>query len=337
MISPPLKHNDSVIHASFSPDGRRLATSGCDGIVRLWDLRVPDRTARQWNELAQVLSGHRLDVTHGMAVLAPADLASLWKLQRSQDPDYFKASTRHTLAWHEEQADISLRAGDALASLTHLGPLAAAFPDRIDLWLARGRSLIEVRRHAQAYESFIAAKKLDPLSFDACYSLPLLTQALGQTDEARKHAEHLVQQFGHASEAERAAAALRAAAVSTRSLLPELLAHADRLTGQKTPPAWSQSIKGAALFRAGKSSDAMQTLTAVKPISRAEAAWVAYFLALAHRQQENAAEARNWLAKAAEALDPPALPGRRPAPIPWNLQLELEVLRQEASAQSPVK
>jgi WD40 repeat protein len=36
-VSPPLRHQGTVIHCAFSPDSKLLATSGDDQVVRLWD------------------------------------------------------------------------------------------------------------------------------------------------------------------------------------------------------------------------------------------------------------------------------------------------------------
>jgi WD40 repeat protein/tetratricopeptide (TPR) repeat protein len=43
LTAGPLPHSDSVLSIAFSPDGRRLLTTGQDGIARLWDLATDRR------------------------------------------------------------------------------------------------------------------------------------------------------------------------------------------------------------------------------------------------------------------------------------------------------
>jgi WD40 repeat protein len=63
-VVPPLKgHSGTPGPPAFSPDGRRLATSAVDGMVKIWDLATGQETLTwkgQWLDLKFVAGGSRL-------------------------------------------------------------------------------------------------------------------------------------------------------------------------------------------------------------------------------------------------------------------------------------
>jgi WD40 repeat protein len=79
-IGPPLEHRGAVHVLAFSPDARRLATAGSDGMVRSWRVPVPIPGDREritcW---VRVLT--ELDFDEGDAI-RPVDQLVLWELRR---------------------------------------------------------------------------------------------------------------------------------------------------------------------------------------------------------------------------------------------------------------
>ena len=59
-----LRHGDGIVALAFSPDGQTLATSGDDGIVRLWESATGKEVRR--------FGGHGEDV-NSLAVRCPFD------------------------------------------------------------------------------------------------------------------------------------------------------------------------------------------------------------------------------------------------------------------------
>jgi WD40 repeat protein len=87
-ISEPLQHDGWVVSAEFSPDGQRLLTvSG--GPVRIWELPTVPLPVPSWvMDLAEAVSGNRLD-NQGVLQLVPfADLQALkTQVQESVETD----------------------------------------------------------------------------------------------------------------------------------------------------------------------------------------------------------------------------------------------------------
>jgi WD40 repeat protein len=120
-LGPPLRHRGFVNHLAFSPDGRRLATLSWDGAARVWDLPGPDqRPLEDLVLLAQVLSTQRVDATDGLVEVEPSAQRRAIEELRARYPADFAAPVPEVLAWHQREAEASLREKNGPAALFHL-------------------------------------------------------------------------------------------------------------------------------------------------------------------------------------------------------------------------
>src|SRR5262249_46433646 len=106
---------------AFSPDGRRLSTACHDGTAWVWNLPGPDpRPLQDLVLLAQVLSAQRVDAKDGLVEVKPAAQRRAVAELRSRYPADFAGSVPEALAWHEREAEQSLREKNGPAALFHL-------------------------------------------------------------------------------------------------------------------------------------------------------------------------------------------------------------------------
>jgi WD40 repeat protein len=85
-VIPPLRHDHGVIHAAFSPDGRRVATTSLDYTARVWDAETGEPVTpplrQDWRVEYAVFTpdGRRLITTSGQ------DRVWIWDLPREDRP-----------------------------------------------------------------------------------------------------------------------------------------------------------------------------------------------------------------------------------------------------------
>jgi WD40 repeat protein len=120
----------------FSPDSRRLLLVR-GSRVQLIDLS-PTRDVPEWAELAELVSGHRLDRSGAASPLSAEEMTLLWQRLRTEHPAHFTITPAEGLAWHRHAALDSLEMSDWYGMVWHLDRLIPAVPPDGRLHLLRG-------------------------------------------------------------------------------------------------------------------------------------------------------------------------------------------------------
>jgi len=88
-LTLPLKQDDQVVRARFSPDEREIVTAGSDGTARVFAVAKAEEPVDDLVRLAQLLSGHQLDPAGALIPLDNQSLSNLWQSLRGKYPARF--------------------------------------------------------------------------------------------------------------------------------------------------------------------------------------------------------------------------------------------------------
>jgi WD40 repeat protein len=132
-------HTFVVTGLSFSPDGKRLASSGMDFKVKVWNPASGDevltlqKDAHHATSVAFSPDGRRL-VSSGGGI-------HVWEIEtRDATVSASAALADDALAWHRQEASECLNDGHWYGAVFHLSPLLKAWPNRRDLLWKRFRA-----------------------------------------------------------------------------------------------------------------------------------------------------------------------------------------------------
>ncbi len=88
-LTPPLRFTGAVRAATFARNNTAVDLTGDDGTSWLWDLRPDDRPVEDFRDLAQAMSGNRIDPARGLLPLGLETWRKTWHLVRSRHPEDF--------------------------------------------------------------------------------------------------------------------------------------------------------------------------------------------------------------------------------------------------------
>jgi tetratricopeptide (TPR) repeat protein len=319
-------HSGQVNALVFSPDGQRLFSASFDWSAKVWD------TTSGLEVLA--LRGHIHERTP-LGLSRDGQLLGLWgvdlrfKLWSAEDaPGVARAGdvAARLWDWHEQEARSSEEEGQWFAVAVHLTRLLEAAPLR-DAWRyhqRRGDAWAWLERWSEAGSDFTQVVARQRKNVNGWRSR--ITAALAGGDLAlyRELCQAMGKEF-QKDESTLVASALFFTLIPIReSASPEYLL---RLAGRivKNSPNHARCV-GAALYRAGRFTEALRLLQEVRP----PRAWDLLFLAMTYHRlgqtraaQQHLNEARTWMKQADEGGVPWAA---------WRERVEVETLRREAEA-----
>jgi tetratricopeptide (TPR) repeat protein len=343
----------------MSRDGRRLLLCEDPRTVEVWDLPEADpRSVDELVELAQALSGCRFDEAGGPVPLEVGP----WAQVRAKVPDAAPTRKFDVVSWHGREGKRCMETKDWSGAIPHLDGLVAALPRDWRAYHLRGSCCFNLGDYQAAVNDSTRAIELGADGPGTWTDRGMAYFRLGKWKEAAADLEKAMTfpdftpfgesvvamvLAGDAAGYRRACSALvdrygkehPDTAAWYCVLAPNALADPEQIVQlaerayKQTPTAMVRNTLGAALYRAGKWEQAVQTLDENKG---ANTAFDWLFLAMAHHRQGHADKARAFWDKAVAWLDMPmrdkAVMPATGQPLDDSQTLEVQILRREAEA-----
>jgi tetratricopeptide (TPR) repeat protein len=336
LIGPPVEHANQVYAVAYSPDGRTLFTGSSNNMSRLWEaLAPPPDDVPRLSAWIETLTGLELDEEGAVRLLDNA----AWRGRRERleqlgGPPPDPAPLLDPIVFGDEPAargDAMVARGERDRAETAYGEAVRARPLNRSVRDALARLQASRGHPDRAAGTWDEAVRLDPDDIESRRRLALALLVSGHRTGWRRQAAELLERSAGMTDFRTAMLIAEACAWGPDALndptAPVRLAEA--VVGGLNPAisrADAMSTLGSALYRAGRSDDAIRRLEEAIRVRGGKGAprdWV--FLAMAHHRLGHRDEARRWLER---------LRGHQPSNDPaqfWD-ELEIRLLGSEAEA-----
>jgi WD40 repeat protein/serine/threonine protein kinase/tetratricopeptide (TPR) repeat protein len=325
-LTPPLEHPWPVRQIHFTADDQRLLTTGANGVVWSWDLPCSLCLAQNLVQLAQVISGSRIDEKCGLMPVRPDELEGSWRALREASAELFTFSAEDVLAWHRQSADTGARGQYWESALWHLDHLIQGEPNNLLNYARRGLVEAELGRWGPASADFARVVKDDPGETEV-WSLDALLR-LQRGDEAgyRRACAALVEREKKGDDLSLAYLTAWTCTLAPHSGVsaPEIVVLAQRAESLAPRDPEYLCTLATALLRAGDLEAAARHVNealAGRGHKASAREWL--LLALIRYRLGLTVEAQQWLEKARTQANTDA------SALSWVQQLQIRLLREE--------
>jgi WD40 repeat protein/tetratricopeptide (TPR) repeat protein len=286
------KHFGTVYQVKFSPNDDRIFTAGADGNVRTWKFTRTDYSEEDVKELAELLASARLDPTGALMPLFPDELLTRYEHSRSRHPEMFVPSNaRQQALWHSQISELAAMSNQWSAVVWHLDralhvdPSLAETPTADELFMRRGQARAETGDLSGAAADFERAVQLDSSKLWHNWgALALSLLASGAQEKYETVCTQLLKRFSERTARTNIPGALDASnaallctwgpnVTGNNQQTLELIEHAIEVVERAMAEPNSDSLGankgfhhfldlelGQALYRAGRYTEAIQTL-----------------------------------------------------------------------------
>jgi WD40 repeat protein len=325
---------ERITGLSFTPDGRRLASSGRDHTIRIWDVASGTEILTLRGEL---------DFVNGLAfspnghLLASASTQSI-KIWEAPDPmpngriHSGQPPASEVNAWHRQQADEcqAEASHDWFGVVFHLNRLRDA--SRIDWRLRHRRAVAEAMlgQWQEAVDDCSRSIAAGPSDVGPWYLQALGRLNLEDKSGYKQSCADMLKRFGSTDSYEDANDVAWVCALSPDAIaeLNQVIALAIKVTKAEPTRGAYHSTLGALLYRSGQWEAARASLHEAIRLSNDDVPEDQLFLAMTCHRQGETAKARLCLDKALRWCDAAKA---KDLPLPEVLHLtEVRLLRREA-------
>jgi WD40 repeat protein/tetratricopeptide (TPR) repeat protein len=339
-VTLPMRHGCGVRHVAFPKRATHLLTvSYRDTTAKIWSLPPVEHTVADLERIAQVFAGVAIDRTGGQTPLSSAELGRAHRDLANRFPGTFSTSPADVLAWREAEARSFANAGYSSDAVARFDLLIEQDPRNKYLLALRADSHAGLRNWKEAVRDFARAIEYGSESLSVWYGAALVYLQAQDLDRYHSLCEGLMLRFGDVKDERRSNGLAYLC-----TLGPEAVANFDRvvelarLNVQAKPDESSyRNTLGAALYRAGRFSDAIDQFNAgMKAHGEGGTPVDWLFLSMACHSLNRDADALDWLRKADEAERAvTARPKHKYVPN-WQRYLEIGILRKEVESLIPL-